>query len=214
MKAVLAAQIISCFLALFATAPLMAQSKPVRIMALGDSLTAGYGLAADRSFTAVLQKSLKAAGYENVIVDNAGVSGDTATGGLARLDWALGEGISAAIVELGANDMLRGIDPAETEKALDQILTKLGQKKIPVLLAGMVAAPGMGKDYETRFNSIYPRLAEKHGVILYAFFLDGVANEKKYLLNDGMHPNNDGVEEIVRRILPKVRELIARTQAN
>lgn len=214
MKAVWAAQIISCLLALFATSPLMAQSKPVRIMALGDSLTAGYGLAADRSFTAVLQKSLKAAGYENVIVENAGVSGDTATGGLARLDWALGDGINAAIVELGANDMLRGVDPAETEKALDQILAKLGQKKIPVLLAGMVAAPGMGKEYESRFNSIYPRLAEKHGAIFYAFFLDGVANEKKYLLNDGMHPNNDGVEEIVRRILPKVRELIARTQAN
>jgi acyl-CoA thioesterase-1 len=214
MKAVWAAQIIGCLLALFATSPLMAQSKPVRIMALGDSLTAGYGLAADRSFTAVLQKSLKAAGYENVIVENAGVSGDTATGGLARLDWALGDGINAAIVELGANDMLRGVDPAETEKALDQILAKLGQKKIPVLLAGMVAAPGMGKEYESRFNSIYPRLAEKHGAILYAFFLDGVANEKKYLLNDGMHPNNDGVEEIVRRILPKVRELIARTRAN
>jgi len=214
MKAVWAAQIIGCLLALFATSPLMAQSKPVRIMALGDSLTAGYGLAGDRSFTAVLQKSLKAAGYENVIVENAGVSGDTATGGLARLDWALGDGINAAIVELGANDMLRGVDPAETEKALDQILAKLGQKKIPVLLAGMVAAPGMGKEYESRFNSIYPRLAEKHGAILYAFFLDGVANEKKYLLNDGMHPNNDGVEEIVRRILPKVRELIARTQAN
>jgi acyl-CoA thioesterase-1 len=214
MKTAWVAQILGCFLALFAATPLMAQSKPVRIMALGDSLTAGYGLAADRSFTAILQKSLRAAGYENVIVENAGVSGDTATGGLARLDWALGDGINAAIVELGANDMLRGINPAETEKALDQILAKLGQKKIPVLLAGMIAAPGMGTEYESRFNAIYPRLAEKHGSLFYAFFLDGVANEKKYLLNDGMHPNNDGVEEIVRRILPKVRELIARTQAN
>lgn len=194
--------------------PALAQPKAVRILALGDSLTAGYGLAAEQSFTTVLQNALKAAGYANVIVDNAGVSGDTSTGGLARLDWALGDGASAVIVELGANDMLRGINPAETEKALDAILATLSAKRIPVLLAGMIAAPGMGKEYEAQFNAIFPRLAEKYGTLLYPFFLDGVANERKYLLNDGMHPNREGVEEIVRRILPKVRELLARATPN
>ena len=214
MKSVFASWVVGLCLTVFMAFSAFAQAKPLRILALGDSLTAGYGLPGEQSFTSVLQRALTSAGYENVIVNNAGVSGDTSTGGLARLDWALGEGADAAIVELGANDMLRGINPAETEKALDAILTKFSERGSPVLLAGMVAAPGMGRDYEGQFNSIFARLSEKHGALLYPFFLDGVANERKFLLNDGMHPNRDGVEEVVRRILPKVRELLARVKSS
>ena len=185
--------------------------KAKKILVLGDSLAAGFGLAAGQAFPAVMQEALKARGH-NLVFINAGVSGDTSAGGFARLDWALGEGAEGVIVELGANDMLRGIDPGETEKALDGILAKLAQKKLPVLLAGMIAAPGMGRLYETRFNAIYGRLAEKYGVLLYPFFLEGVANERHLLLSDGLHPNKQGVEEIVRRIFPKVLELITQVQ--
>ena len=179
-----------------------------KIIVLGDSLSAGYGLPGEQAFPAVLQRELAARG---VVVDviNAGVSGDTSSGGLARLDWALGEDADAVIVELGANDMLRGIDPVEMEKALDAILVKLTNKKLPVLLAGMIAAPGMGKIYEEQFNTIYARLADRRGVLLYPFFLEGVAAQKNMLLPDGMHPNRQGVEEMVRRILPRVLELAA-----
>lgn len=203
------------FLAVFLSGlALAAEQQPLRIVALGDSLTAGFGLPEEHAFPAVLQRALRAAGHEKVTVVNAGVSGDTSTGGLARLEWALGDRADAVIVELGANDMLRGIDPAETEKALGEILSRLSAKKIPILLAGMIAAPGMGKAYEERFNAIYPRLAASHGAILYPFFLDGVANERRYLLNDGMHPNIEGVREIVRRILPKALELVGAAKSN
>ncbi|MDF2118200.1 arylesterase [Roseiarcaceae bacterium H3SJ34-1] len=184
-------------------------SAATRILALGDSLTAGHLLPGDALFPVVLERRLRDAGYD-VEVINAGVSGDTSTGGLERLDWAIGDGVDAAIVELGANDMLRGIQPAATEKALDEILQRLGAKKIPVLLAGMLAAPGMGKDFETSFAGIYPKLARKYDAILYPFFLDGVAGNASLNLSDGMHPTRAGVEIIVERILPSAIALLQR----
>lgn len=182
-----------------------------RILALGDSLTAGFNLPSDAMFPVVLERRLRAAGH-NVEVVNAGVSGDTAQGGLERLDWALGDRIDVAIIELGANDMLRGIDPALTEKSLDEILRKLGERKIPVLIAGMLAAPGLGKAYGAQFDAIYPRLAQKHGAILYPFFLDGIAGNSALNQADGMHPTRAGVDVIVERIMPKVTELLERAK--
>lgn len=187
--------------------PVAAGAAPLRILALGDSLTAGYGLGPEDGFTAQLERALKAKGLDVIIV-NAGVSGDTAEGGLARLDWALGDGADAAIVELGANDMLRGMDPAATRKALDAILKKLGDKKIPVLLAGMLAAPNLGSDYAARFNTIYPDLATQYEAILYPFFLDGAAAQSALLQADGLHPNAKGVALIVERMLPSVERLV------
>ncbi len=191
--------------------PVAAKAAPIRILALGDSLTAGYGLGPDDGFTSQLERALKAAGLD-VTVINAGVSGDTAEGGLARLDWALGGGADAAIVELGANDMLRGMDPANTRKALDAILAKLSAEKIPVLLAGMRAAPNLGPDYGARFDGLYPDLAAKYGAILYPFFLDGVAAERGLLQPDGLHPNSKGVALIVARMLPSVQRLVGEAE--
>ncbi|HMT14233.1 MAG TPA: arylesterase [Aestuariivirga sp.] len=187
------------------------QARTLNLLALGDSLTAGYGVAAADAFPVKLAAALKARGHD-VKVINAGVSGDTAADGLARLDWALGDAIDAAIVELGANDMLRGLDPVQAEQALDEILKKLGEKKIPVLLAGMVAAPNLGADYGQRFNRIYPKLTAVHGAMLYPFFLDGVAGQRALNQPDGMHPNAAGVDEIVTRILPSVEALLARVK--
>jgi acyl-CoA thioesterase-1 len=178
------------------------------ILALGDSLTAGYGLDTAESFPAKLEKALRAKGHD-VTVINAGVSGDTAAMGLDRLDWSLTGDVSAAIVELGANDALRGLDPKQAEAALDQIVTKLQSKNIKVLLAGMKAPPNLGPDYVTAFDSIYPRLSEKHGVTLYPFFLEGVAADPKLNQADGLHPTAPGVDIIVRNILPAVETLIA-----
>ena len=186
---------------------LFAQERVTRIVALGDSLSAGYLLAAKDAFPAVLERALRAKGRK-VEVNNAGVSGDTASGGLERLDWAVGDGADLVIVELGANDMLRGTDPAITKAALAKIITGLQARKAKVLLAGMVAAPGMGRDYETRFNAIYPQLAQEFSVPLYPFFLEGVAGDRTLLLSDGMHPNPQGVETIVRNILPAVEALL------
>ncbi|MDH7798060.1 acyl-CoA thioesterase-1 [Beijerinckia sp. GAS462] len=183
-----------------------------RVLALGDSLTAGYNLPADAMFPVVLERRLRAAGHDVEVV-NAGVSGDTAQGGLERLDWALADKVDAVIVELGANDMLRGIDPALTEKSLDEILSKLSERKIPVLLAGMLAAPGLGKDYGTQFSAIYPRLAQKYGALLYPFFLDGIVGDNTLNQPDGMHPTRAGVEIIVERIMPKVTELLERAKS-
>lgn len=184
-------------------------AAPKKIVVLGDSLTAGYRLPPGAAFPSVLERELRRSGF-NVQVVNAGVSGDTASGGLARLDWALGGGADGVIVELGANDMLRGLDPAVTRRALDQIISRLKSRNIPVLLAGMVAAPGMGKQYEQRFNAIYRELARKHDVVFYPFFLDGVAGQSAFNLDDGMHPNPKGVSRIVQRIKPKVLELLKR----
>lgn len=190
-------------------APLAARAaEPVRIVALGDSLTAGYGLPNQSAFATKLQAALKAKGIDATVA-NAGVSGDTASGGLERLDWSVPDGTDAVIVELGANDALRGIDPALTEKALDAILTKLAARRIPVLFAGMKAPPNMGGDYTKAFDAIYPALAARHPVIFYPFFLDGVAADPKLNQGDGMHPSAAGVDVIVARILPSVERLIA-----
>lgn len=190
-------------------APLAARAaEPVRIVALGDSLTAGYGLPNQSAFATKLQAALKAKGIDATVA-NAGVSGDTASGGLERLDWSVPDGTDAVIVELGANDALRGIDPALTEKALDAILTKLAARRIPVLFAGMKAPPNMGADYTKAFDAIYPALAARHRVIFYPFFLDGVAADPKLNQGDGMHPSAAGVDVIVARILPSVERLIA-----
>lgn len=186
-------------------------ATPVHIVALGDSLTAGYGLADKDGFVPRLQAALAKNGI-SADVANAGVSGDTASDGLARLDWSVPQGTDAVIVELGANDMLRGIKPEVTRAALDAILKRLSERHIAVLLCGMRAAPNMGADYGRDFERIYPELAAKYGVLLYPFFLDGVAAALTLTQPDGMHPNPAGVGVIVQRILPKVAELLTRAQ--
>jgi len=185
-----------------------AELKPaLKIIAFGDSIIAGRGLPSDDALPAVLEKALRREGY-NVIVVNAGVSGETASGGLARLDWTIGDGADGVILELGANDMLRGINPEVTEAALDAILAALKARKIKVLIAGMKAAPSLGPEYKARFDAIYPALAKKYGVPLYPFLLDGVAGVPALNQSDGMHPNSAGVEIIAKGILPEVRVLL------
>jgi acyl-CoA thioesterase-1 len=180
---------------------------PVKLLVVGDSLTAGYGLPSEESFTAQLQAALKADGL-NVTVVNAGVSGDTSAGGLARLDWLLADKPDFALVELGANDGLRGLDPQVTYDNLDAVLTRLGKRQVPVLLAGMYAPPNLGREYAEQFNGVFPRLAEKHGVLFYPFFLDGVAAERDLNQPDGIHPNAKGVSVLVARIMPHVKKLL------
>lgn len=186
----------------------MAEARTIRLVALGDSLTAGYQLAGRDAFPAVLEAALKAKGHD-VAIENAGVSGDTTTGGLDRLDWSVPDGTDGVILELGANDALRGLDPAIPERALDQILAKLKARNIPVLLAGMYAPRNNGEAYVKAFDSIYPRLARKHGVPLYPFFLEGIAGDARLNLADGIHPNPAGVKVIVERMLPTVEAFIA-----
>lgn len=188
----------------------MAQA-PIRLVALGDSLTAGYGVGPQDAFPVKLQKALAAKGIAAEIA-NAGVSGDTASGGLSRLDWSIPDGTQGVIVELGANDALRGTDPAVTRKAIDQILAKLKERGIPVLLAGMRAPPNLGPDYGAKFDPIYPELATQYGALFYPFFLEGVAAERGLNQGDGIHPTAAGVDVIVKGILPKVEELIARAK--
>jgi len=185
----------------------VAAADPVRIVALGDSLTASYGLAPGNGFTERLQAALKARGHD-VLIINAGVSGDTASDGLARLDWSVGAGADAVIVELGANDALRGIDTRITRDALDRILAGLSTRKLPVLLAGMRAPPNLGAAYAAGFDAIYPDLAARYRVLFYPFFLDGVATDPALNLGDGIHPNPAGVKVIVERILPTVEKLV------
>jgi acyl-CoA thioesterase-1 len=183
--------------------------KPLTILAFGDSLIAGFGLASRDGFTAKLEAALKAKGIEARVI-NAGLSGDTSAGGRARLDWALEPKPDFVIVELGGNDGLRGLDPAETRANLDAILGKLKAKGVGVLFAGMYAPPNMGPDYGKAFNALYPELAAKHGVPFYPFFLDGVAADAALNQSDGIHPNAKGVDVIVARILPHVLKLIGR----
>jgi acyl-CoA thioesterase I len=190
-----------------------AADGPVKIVALGDSLTAGYGLPAGDAFPAKLTQALKAKGIAATIA-NAGVSGDTASGGLGRLDWSVPDGTEAVILELGANDALRGLDPKQTKVALDTILSKLKERRIPVLLAGMLAPRNLGADYARNFDAIFPALASAYGSILYPFFLDGVAGDAKLNQSDGLHPTAAGVNIIVARIFPKVEELIAKARAD
>ncbi len=182
---------------------------PIRMVVLGDSLTAGLGLPASAAFPEKLQKALQDKGIA-VEIGNAGVSGDTASGGRDRLDWSIPEGTRAVLVELGANDALRGIDPAVTRSALEQIITALQKRGIAVMLAGMYAPRNLGPDYTGRFDAIYPDLAKAHGVPLYPFFLDGVVGEPRLLQADGLHPTADGVDVIVSRILPAVEAFLAR----
>ena len=199
-------------LALLALIPARAFADPLTIVALGDSLTAGYMLPPDDGFPEQLQAALKERGYDDVTVVNAGVSGDTTSGGLSRLDWAVGPDADAVILELGANDALRGIDPAITRKNLEEMIARLKKRGLPILLAGMYAPPNLGKEYAARFNPIYPELAGEYDLILYPFFLDGVAADPALNLGDGLHPTSQGVRDIVTRIMPYVEKLIARTR--
>lgn len=188
------------------------EAKPLRIVALGDSLTAGYGIPASKAFPVQLEDALKAKGHD-VEVENAGVSGETMAQGLARLDWSVPEGTDAVIVALGANDMLRGLRPETTSKALDEILARLKARNLPVLLAGMRASPNLGAEYTTLFDAIFPQAARTYGVAFYPFFLEKVVGERDLNQADGLHPNPEGVAVIVAGILPKVEELIAQAQA-
>jgi acyl-CoA thioesterase-1 len=187
-------------------------APPLRLLVLGDSLTAGYGLNAADGFTARLQAALTAEGHD-VSVLNAGVSGDTTAGGRARVGWALADKPDAVILELGANDGLRGLDPKATFDNLDAVIADIRAAGLPVLLTGMLAPPNLGRDYAADFNSVYPRLAEKHGVLFYPFFLAGVATKPELNQDDGIHPNPAGVRVIVARILPYVLDLVAKAKA-
>lgn len=191
----------------FAQTPATPPVKPIKMVVLGDSLSAGYGLAATGAFPARLQKALEAKGIK-VDMINAGVSGDTTSGGRDRLDWSVPEGTEAVILELGANDALRGTDPAVTRAALTDILTRLKARKIAVLLCGMLAPPNYGSEYAARFNAIYPELSKSFGVPLYPFFLEGVAAEAKLNQPDGLHPTAEGVDIIVKNILPSVEAFL------
>jgi len=200
-------------LALAATMPALPASaqtpvaKPVKMVVLGDSLSAGLGLSASAAFPARLQKALEDKGIK-VDMINAGVSGDTSSGGRDRLDWSIPEGTEAVILELGANDALRGTDPAVTRAALTDILTRLKARKIAVLLCGMVAPPNYGSEYAARFNAIYPELSKSFDVPLYPFFLEGVAADARLNQADGLHPTAEGVDVIVKNILPMVEAVL------
>ena len=185
-----------------------ARAEPFKIVGFGDSLMAGYGLGPGEGFTDKLQAALRAKGRD-VTVANAGVSGDTTSGGLARLDWSVPDGTQLVILELGANDMLRGVLPDIARNNLDEMLGKLKQRKIAVLLAGMRTAPNLGADYQSAFDPIFPQLAKKYDVALYPFFLDGVVGEPGMQLEDGLHPSAKGVDLMVERILPTVEKAIA-----
>ncbi len=192
----------------FALAPaLSAMAETMRLVALGDSLTHGYGVAQDEGFVPQLQRWLAERGADVEVV-NMGVSGDTTTGGRARLDWALADGADAVILELGGNDLLRGIDPATSRANLDAMLAELEAREIPVLLAGLEAPLNYGPEYKEAFEGMYAELAEAHGAILYASFLEGVGPEM--MQPDGIHPNAEGVAEIVEGIGPSVLELLER----
>jgi acyl-CoA thioesterase I len=212
--------IVSCVIFLLAAASPISRTRgdepareriPTRLLVLGDSLSAGYGLAHTDGFESRLQAALKARGHEVTIVDGA-VSGDTSAGGRARLDWALGDGADVAIVELGANDGLRGVDPKDLEANLTAILDALAARHIPVLLTGMYAPPNFGPDYQQAFGAVFDRLGKRPGVLYEPFFLEGVATMPALNQADHLHPNPDGVRLIVARILPLVEKLL--TEAN
>jgi len=195
-------------IALALTLPLTANATPIRLLVLGDSLSAGYGLPHDQGFEAQLTAALRARGHDVQIIDGA-VSGDTTAGGLARLDWTLADGADAAIVELGGNDGLRGVDPREVERNLTAILDQLSARHLPVLLTGMYAMPNLGPDYAKAFNAVFDRLGQRPGVLYDPFFLVGVAEVPALNQADGIHPNATGVQRIVSRLLPFVERLLA-----
>ena len=190
-----------------AQAPAAGAGKPLKMVVLGDSLSAGLGLSASAAFPARLKESLEINGIE-IVVTNAGVSGDTSSGARDRLDWSVPEGTDAVILELGANDALRGTDPKVTRAALTDILARLKARKVAVLLCGMLAPPNYGSDYSARFNAIYPDLAKSFGVPLYPFFLEGVAADARLNQADGLHPTAEGVDVIVKNILPTVEAFL------
>ncbi len=194
-------------------AALPAAAEGVKIVALGDSLTHGYGLAPAEGFVPQLEAWLRENGAPDVTVVNAGVSGDTTAGGRARLEWSLADGGDALIVALGGNDLLRGVDPASSRDNLDAILTAAGARGLPVLLSGMDAPLNYGADYKAAFDAMYPELAETHGALLDPFFLEGVTEDRSLWQSDGIHPNADGVQVIVARMGPLVLELVERARA-
>jgi acyl-CoA thioesterase-1 len=183
-------------------------ARPLKLVAFGDSLSAGYNLPGSAAFPAVLEQALRRKGLAIEIV-NAGVSGDTTQAGLERLDWSVPDGTDGVILELGANDALRGVDPAQTRKALEAMITRLKGRGIPVMLAGMYAPRNLGPDYAKSFDAIHRELAEKHGLVLYPFFLEGIAGDRALNQPDGLHPTAEGVNVIVRNILPTVERFIA-----
>jgi acyl-CoA thioesterase-1 len=185
-----------------------AAADSYRIVAFGDSLMAGYRLAPGESFPERLEAALKARGHDVVIV-NAAVSGDTTSDGLSRLDWSVPDGTNLVMLELGANDMLRGMSPQIAEKNLDAMVARLKERGIDVVLMGMRAAPNLGPDYEREFNGIYEDLAGRYGLVLYPFFLDGVAANASLLLDDGMHPNPQGIDRMVEGVLPLIEQKLA-----
>jgi acyl-CoA thioesterase-1 len=211
LRQIVLAAVCSLAVAAAITVPVAEAGAPVKIVAFGDSLTAGLGLPEKDGFVFRLHAALASKGIAAEI-DNVGVSGDTAADGVARLDWSVPAGTDAVILELGANDMLRGIKPQVTREALETILRRLTDRHIAVLLCGMRAAPNLGADYGRAFERIYPDLADKYGVPLYPFFLDGVAGDLSLVQHDGLHPNAAGVDVIVARLLPLVEQLIARVR--
>lgn len=203
---------LTVFVCLAFTPQTRAAEAPITLVALGDSLTAGYGLGPDEGFVPQLQAALTARGH-NVHLRNGGVSGDTSTGGLARLDWAVAADVDGVILELGANDMLRGIAPDVTRANLTAIIKRLQARGIKVMLTGMLAAPNLGEAYAARFNPIYPQLAEQFGPVFYPFFLDGVAGQRELNLPDGIHPTKRGIGVIVDNILPSVEQFLAHIES-
>lgn len=195
------------FTTAFSATAVMAQERTLQLVGFGDSLMAGYQLPPTDSYTAQLEAALKAKGV-NVAIANAGVSGDTSSGGLARAEWSVPDGTDGVILELGANDALRGIAPEQTEKNLDTIISGFQKRNIAVLLVGIMAPPNMGDDYAGRFNPIFPKLAEKYNLQLYPFFLDGVVTDDTLKLDDEMHPNTKGVAMMVDKSLPAVESFI------
>lgn len=189
----------------------VARAETISLVGFGDSLMAGYQLAPEDAFPARLEKALKDKGFD-VAIANAGVSGDTTAGGLARIDWSVPDGTKGVILELGANDALRGVPPEETRRNLEAMVKRLRERGISVLLIGMLAPPNMGGDYAARFNAIYPELAKKYDLPFYPFFLDGVVTEAGLNLEDGMHPNSDGIGVMVERFLPTAEQFIAAVQ--
>ncbi|MCY6383330.1 arylesterase [Hoeflea prorocentri] len=208
MKIKAAVQIFAIFCSMILLASATVRAETVSIVGLGDSLMAGYELPPADAFPSKLEQALVDKGYD-ISVTNAGVSGDTSSGGLARLDWSVPDGTDAVLVELGANDALRGIGPDQTRANIEAMITRLKERGIAVLLVGMLSPPNMGADYAEAFNRIYPELSRQHGVPLYPFFLDGVAAETGLDIGDGMHPNAKGVDVMVARFLPYAEELIA-----
>ena len=193
--------------------PAVAEDRPIQLIGFGDSLMAGYQLAPSESYTAQLEAALRAKGH-NVAITNAGVSGDTTSGGLSRIDWSVPDGTDGVILELGANDALRGISPEQSERNLDLMLARLKERGIAVFLVGILAPPNMGGDYAQRFNPIYQRLADKYGVPHYPFFLDGVTTVEGMQLEDGMHPNAKGVAVMVEKTIQRVESFLGEIKDN